>query len=94
MAHGRSKTLVWAAGALAWVLGMVATRPLVGSDQLIVVGQWFIEAVPGSIATWAIESFGQYARPMLATGIGTGVVAGGSTCRGTSVADRTAKTPA
>jgi len=74
----RLPPVTWAAGALAWVLALVAMRPLVGSDPLVVAAQWVIDSVPGSVATWAIETFGKDAQPMLVLGVAlatTGVAA-------------------
>jgi DMSO/TMAO reductase YedYZ molybdopterin-dependent catalytic subunit len=78
MARTRTTALVWGAGALAWVLGMVAARPLVGGDPTLVVAQTLIEAAPGSIATWAIETFGKYAQWLLVVGVSFGIVAAGA----------------
>ncbi|WP_181684715.1 molybdopterin-dependent oxidoreductase [Halorhabdus salina] len=77
MARSRTTALFWGAGALAWVLGMVAARPLVGGDPTLVVAQTVIEAAPGSIATWAIETFGKYAQWLLVVGVSLGIVGAG-----------------
>jgi len=64
----------WTAGAIAWVLAAVAARPLVGSDPLLVAAQAIIETAPGSLATWAIETFGIAAQTVLVAGVGVGIV--------------------
>jgi len=74
MTRSWSTPVTWAGGALAWVLGMVALRPLLGSDPLIVAAQWLIDAVPGSVATWAIETLGKDAQPTLVAGVVLGLV--------------------
>ncbi|WP_158853533.1 molybdopterin-dependent oxidoreductase [Halorhabdus sp. CUG00001] len=79
MARTRTTALFWGGGALAWVLGMVAARPLVGGDPTLVVAQTLIEAAPGSIATWAIETFGKYAQWLLVVGVSFGIVGAGAT---------------
>jgi len=74
MASNRLPPVTWAGGAVAWVLGLVALRPLVGSDPLVVVAQRVIDAAPGSVATWAIETLGKGAQPALVLGVALATV--------------------
>ncbi|ACV12677.1 oxidoreductase molybdopterin binding [Halorhabdus utahensis DSM 12940] len=74
MPQNTTGEFAWTAGAIAWVLAMVAARPLVGSDPLLVISQTVIETAPGSLATWAIETFGVAAQTVLVAGVGVGIV--------------------
>ncbi|WP_136687729.1 molybdopterin-dependent oxidoreductase [Halorhabdus amylolytica] len=78
MARRRSRLFVPTGGAIAWVLGMMAVGPLVGGDPVQVAAQTVIEAAPGPVATWAIETFGSYAQPLLMIGVSIGIVAAGA----------------
>jgi len=80
MISERFPPVTWVAGALAWVLGLVALRPLVGSDPLVVAAQWVIDSVPGSVATWAIETLGKDAQPALVFGVALATVAAAAVC--------------
>jgi len=78
MARRRSRLFVPTGGAIAWILGMMAVGPLVGGDPVQVAAQTVIEAAPGPVATWAIETFGSYAQPLLMIGVSAGIVAAGA----------------
>ncbi|WP_135663130.1 molybdopterin-dependent oxidoreductase [Halorhabdus rudnickae] len=78
MTGQRSRLFVWTGGAVAWVLGMVAAGPLIGGDPVQVAAQTVIEAAPGPVATWAIDTFGSYAQPLLMVGVSAGIVAAGT----------------
>ncbi|MFW5917983.1 MAG: molybdopterin-dependent oxidoreductase [Haloferacaceae archaeon] len=78
MSQPRATVGRWTAGALAWVLGMIVARPLLGSDPTLVVAQTVIETSPGWFTTWAIDTFGKLAQPLLVATVGLGIVVAGA----------------
>lgn len=75
--QGRRAT-VGAIVVLAWVLGLLVARPVVGDFALVPLAQRLILAAPGWLSTWAIETFGFLAQPFLvATVIVGSVLVGG-----------------
>lgn len=80
MSFDRTEPVYWMVGALAWVLGTLAASPLIGSDPIVVVAQAVIESSPGWFATWAIDTFGEAAQPVLVATVALGVVAVAGLC--------------
>lgn len=68
----------WTVGTAAWVLGMLVAGPLLGADPTLVVAQTVIETSPGWFATWAIDTFGKAAQPLLVATVGLGIVVAGT----------------
>ncbi|MFB6146230.1 MAG: molybdopterin-dependent oxidoreductase [Halobacteriaceae archaeon] len=60
---------------LAWVAGVVAASPLTEGIVLTDLAQFAIDETPGQVATFAIETFGKRAIPLLVVGIALGFVA-------------------
>ena len=65
----------WAAAAVVWLVGILAAAPLVGGHPLAVAAQVVIEASPGAVATFAIETLGAAAQPALMAAIAVAAVA-------------------
>jgi hypothetical protein len=66
----------WGATATVWLLSVVAVAPLVGGHPLAVAAQVVIEASPGAVATFAIETLGALAQPALMVALAVLAVAG------------------
>ncbi|MFB6150913.1 MAG: molybdopterin-dependent oxidoreductase, partial [Haloarculaceae archaeon] len=67
--------VAWAVGSVAWLLGLVAAGPMVGETPLVTAAEGAVDAAPGSVATWAIETFGERATDLLVFGVGATAVA-------------------
>ncbi|MFB6202117.1 MAG: molybdopterin-dependent oxidoreductase [Halorhabdus sp.] len=77
MPRERMRTARWGVGASAWILGMIAVRPLAGSDPTLIIAQTVIELSPGGLATWTIDTFGKLAQPLVVSSVAAGIIAAG-----------------
>jgi DMSO/TMAO reductase YedYZ molybdopterin-dependent catalytic subunit len=76
MRHRTWRGVVWFAAGLAWVVGLLAVAPLVGRSPLTPAIAWAVRASPGPLATFAIETFGKAAQPLLGAGVVAVLAAG------------------
>jgi DMSO/TMAO reductase YedYZ molybdopterin-dependent catalytic subunit len=65
----------WASGAAVYVVGLVVAGRLVGSRPLAAGAQVVVDATPGTVATAAIETFGQSAQPLVTAGVALALIA-------------------